>query len=161
MGRGEAEDPTPAERDEKGPLGKERADPVEQVVDPKPLLGGNDHRLSLQGLPRRSGQEVRLGIDREDRGPEWRRIGDGLPEGRRRSLGRRVEVKNHFHRRQRRERQGPHAALEQVRRIDQAGQVMEDVLRLLVGPEPDDRKPGGLRLGTHQAQVGPDQGIQE
>ena len=56
---------------------------------------------------------------------------------------------------------GEHAGLEGVGRVEQAGQVVEDVLGVAVGAETDDRQAGRLGLGAHDGQVLADEGIQE
>ena len=47
----------------------------------------------------------------------------------------------------------PHPLLEQVRGIEQPGEIVEDHLGRTLGPEPHDRKAGGLCLRAHDGQV--------
>ncbi len=54
-----------------------------------------------------------------------------------------------------------HPLLKQVRGIEQAGQVMEDVLGLTFGPDAGDRKPGGLGLGAYDGKVLADKRVQQ
>ncbi len=59
------------------------------------------------------------------------------------------------------ERQVAHAGLQHVGRLEQAGQIVEHVLRVALGAEAHDGNPGGLRLGAHDRQVGPDERVEQ
>jgi hypothetical protein len=54
-----------------------------------------------------------------------------------------------------------HPGLKRIARIEQAGEILEDVLRVCLGPEADDGEPGGLGLGADDRQVLADQGVEE
>ena len=49
----------------------------------------------------------------------------------------------------------------QVGGVEQTGKVVEDVLGVAFGPEAGDGQAGGLGLGTHDGEVGADQGVEE
>ena len=59
------------------------------------------------------------------------------------------------------ERQGAHPGVEEVARLEEAGEVVEDVLDVGVGAEPDDGDAGGLRLGRDHRERFPDQGVHQ
>jgi hypothetical protein len=54
-----------------------------------------------------------------------------------------------------------HPGLEQVRRVEQAGKVVEDVLRVAVSAKTGNWKAGSLRFGAYDRQVLTNERIQE
>ncbi len=72
-----------------------------------------------------------------------------------------MELKNDIHAWQRGEGELAHPLLHQVARVEQAGQVMPDVLDVAFRPEPDHREARGLRLRAHDGKVHADQAIEQ
>ena len=54
-----------------------------------------------------------------------------------------------------------HPLLKQVGGIEQAWQIVEDVLGLTFGPDAGDRKPGGLGLGADDGKVLADKRVEQ
>ena len=97
--------------------------------------------------------EVAFGVDGEDR--DTQRLGQaGEPiEGWRRGVGRRMQMQDQVHPPSGLERELPHSGLQQVRWIQQAGKIVEDVLGILIGSQTGHRETSGLGLGADNGEV--------
>ncbi len=130
-------------------------DRFQKAVNSLPRFRGNDQPGPLQALPL-GGYQVSLGIGPEDRLPGE----SGHFLGVARIVGRQ-EMEHQIGPLQSFLGKGPHSFLHGIGGIEQAGQIVKDVLDPLLGPETHYRQPGGLRLGAYQGQVLPDQGVQQ
>jgi hypothetical protein len=72
-----------------------------------------------------------------------------------------VEMQDQIHLPRRLERDVPHSGLEQVGRIQQAREIVEDVLGVTLSSETGHRKARGLRFRADEGQVLTDERVQE
>src|SRR4051812_43815184 len=85
---------------------------------------------------------------------------EGL-ERRGRRVGGRMEMEHDIHAAERLQSELPHPHLHQVRGVEEPREIVEDVLGVAFGAEPDDRQPRRLRSRAHDRQVLSYQGVEQ
>ncbi len=102
----------------------------------------------------RSLDQIRLGVDGDDRDLKWFLKSGKAPEIWCRLVNGLVEVKYYINSFEHIERRDEHPHLQGIGRFKQSWKIVENVLRVLGGQQSHNRQAGGLRLGADQARDG-------